>query len=256
MEKFIPPIIIEKILENANSTIAFLLLIFFCLVYVLSRANAIYEFLDKFNNRELSKLKELLADENISESAKDKLKDKIDLIAYQKITGLPADIHLQKKIIKHYELAEGRLKYSDFKRCFAFLKINKKGYLYLRNINIFDWLDFIASFFLSFSIFLLLILLTLVFVYAQISFIGRVTCGVLIIVLIMFLTWFSARALSIFVVKKLREEINANTISLMNQESIGSSRLRPYGLNEGEFTVPDDFDDPLPEGILDGFEGK
>ena len=32
--------------------------------------------------------------------------------------------------------------------------------------------------------------------------------------------------------------------------------LRPYGLCAGEFTVPDDFDDPLPEHIIQEFEGK
>ncbi len=32
--------------------------------------------------------------------------------------------------------------------------------------------------------------------------------------------------------------------------------LRPAGLAEGEFTVPDDFDEPLPEETLRGFEGR
>ena len=31
---------------------------------------------------------------------------------------------------------------------------------------------------------------------------------------------------------------------------------RPYGLAEGEFVVPDDFDAPLPEEILRDFEGR
>ena len=31
---------------------------------------------------------------------------------------------------------------------------------------------------------------------------------------------------------------------------------RPIGLAKGEFVVPDDFDDPLPDDILDAFEGK
>ena len=31
---------------------------------------------------------------------------------------------------------------------------------------------------------------------------------------------------------------------------------RPFGLCAGEFTVPDDFDAPLPEDILKSFEGK
>ncbi|MDX2230894.1 MAG: type II toxin-antitoxin system prevent-host-death family antitoxin [Leptolyngbyaceae cyanobacterium bins.349] len=32
--------------------------------------------------------------------------------------------------------------------------------------------------------------------------------------------------------------------------------LRPFGLCAGEFTVPDDFDAPLPEDLLNAFEGK
>jgi antitoxin (DNA-binding transcriptional repressor) of toxin-antitoxin stability system len=35
-----------------------------------------------------------------------------------------------------------------------------------------------------------------------------------------------------------------------------SKQLRPFGLCAGEFTVPDDFDDPLPEDLLSAFEGK
>lgn len=31
---------------------------------------------------------------------------------------------------------------------------------------------------------------------------------------------------------------------------------RPYGLGIGEFVVPDDFDAPLPDAILDAFEGR
>ena len=33
-------------------------------------------------------------------------------------------------------------------------------------------------------------------------------------------------------------------------------QLRPYGLCAGEFTVPNDFDAPLPEDLLSAFEGK
>ncbi|MBM4297155.1 MAG: type II toxin-antitoxin system Phd/YefM family antitoxin [Deltaproteobacteria bacterium] len=32
--------------------------------------------------------------------------------------------------------------------------------------------------------------------------------------------------------------------------------LRPFGLCAGDFTVPDDFDAPLPEDVLNAFEGK
>ena len=34
------------------------------------------------------------------------------------------------------------------------------------------------------------------------------------------------------------------------------SSLRPYGLCAGEFTVPDNFDAPLPETIISEFESK
>ncbi len=37
---------------------------------------------------------------------------------------------------------------------------------------------------------------------------------------------------------------------------IGHKSQRPFGLCAGEFTVPDDFDDPLPEELLESFEGK
>lgn len=33
-------------------------------------------------------------------------------------------------------------------------------------------------------------------------------------------------------------------------------KLRPFGLCTGEFTVPDNFDDPLPEYVIQEFEGK
>jgi antitoxin (DNA-binding transcriptional repressor) of toxin-antitoxin stability system len=35
----------------------------------------------------------------------------------------------------------------------------------------------------------------------------------------------------------------------------GTKTLRPYGLCAGEFTVPEDFDAPLAEAILNAFEG-
>ncbi|ALF55791.1 prevent-host-death protein [Nostoc piscinale CENA21] len=34
-----------------------------------------------------------------------------------------------------------------------------------------------------------------------------------------------------------------------------NKQLRPFGLCAGEFTVPDDFDAPLPQDILNAFEG-
>ena len=35
-----------------------------------------------------------------------------------------------------------------------------------------------------------------------------------------------------------------------------AQQLRPIGLCTGEFVVPDDFDTPLPDDMLDAFEGR
>lgn len=35
-----------------------------------------------------------------------------------------------------------------------------------------------------------------------------------------------------------------------------AATVRPFGLCEGEFVVPDDFDEPLPENIIQEFEGS
>ena len=49
--------------------------------------------------------------------------------------------------------------------------------------------------------------------------------------------------------------LNAKTrvlVAILEDEP--AKELRPYGLCEGEFTVPDNFNAPLPEDILDDFE--
>ncbi len=38
--------------------------------------------------------------------------------------------------------------------------------------------------------------------------------------------------------------------------SSSGKQLRPFGLCAGAFTVPDNFDAPLPEDLLRAFEGK
>ena len=41
-----------------------------------------------------------------------------------------------------------------------------------------------------------------------------------------------------------------------NSIDSSSQKLRPYGLCAGEFTIPDDFNEPLPESIITEFEGR
>jgi hypothetical protein len=40
------------------------------------------------------------------------------------------------------------------------------------------------------------------------------------------------------------------------EEETEPAKLRPYGLCAGDFTLPDDFNEPLPEEILRQFEGS
>ena len=49
------------------------------------------------------------------------------------------------------------------------------------------------------------------------------------------------------------------TVAEVRPASAGDTDVkepRPFGLCAGEFTVPDDFDEPLPEEILREFEGR
>jgi antitoxin (DNA-binding transcriptional repressor) of toxin-antitoxin stability system len=48
----------------------------------------------------------------------------------------------------------------------------------------------------------------------------------------------------------------ASVIPIDQSSSEVSDKLRPFGLCAGEFDVPDDFDSPLPEHIIQEFEGR
>jgi hypothetical protein len=43
-------------------------------------------------------------------------------------------------------------------------------------------------------------------------------------------------------------------LTILNPSPLSQSR--PIGLAKGQFTVPDDFNAPLPEDVLQRFEGK
>ena len=43
-------------------------------------------------------------------------------------------------------------------------------------------------------------------------------------------------------------------LTILNLSTL--SHPRPIGLAKGQFTVPDDFNAPLPEDVLQAFEGK
>ena len=46
------------------------------------------------------------------------------------------------------------------------------------------------------------------------------------------------------------------TIAEVKKVASVTKQPRPFGLAQGDFVVPDDFDMPLPDDILDEFEGR
>lgn len=67
------------------------------------------------------------------------------------------------------------------------------------------------------------------------------------------------------------DEIQRNPLKYLRQVEAGETfvivqadkaiaeldkQLRPFGLCAGEFTIPDDFDAPLPEDLISTFESK
>lgn len=52
----------------------------------------------------------------------------------------------------------------------------------------------------------------------------------------------------------LKTEKTVEVFITILQQDAKTENLRPFGLNKGDFVVPDDFDAPLPEEILASFE--
>ena len=249
MEKLLN-VIFNSIPKDANPIIIVLFVFLASLIYILFRANAIYDFIEKFNNRELSALQNLLANENISEKAKITLRNKIESIAYKKVTGITSDINLQKKIINYYNLADGRLKYSDFKRAFIFLKIDRNGILTIRKPNLWERSFQIYSFLASAFVFIVLSLLLLAFFHYTASVRIQIFILLLIIFFCNILFLFLSEASSIPIAQKIRNEITSNPLIIHSNQvaikakqiTLESNQVRPYELSERELTLPDDFE--------------
>ena len=149
-----------------------------------------------------------------------------------------------------------------------FLKIDRDGNLYIRKPNKVERVFQIFLNLASIIVFASLSLLLAIYVYAPISIRIQLALFLLIISLTAMLLFFLLQASSIPIAKKIREEVETNPFIIKHNTRTKNLRkkkivdieeykkLRPYGLCEGEFTVPDDFDEPLPEDILNSFEGK
>ncbi len=56
--------------------------------------------------------------------------------------------------------------------------------------------------------------------------------------------------------EELKNKDNISVYVTILDEESDSKELRPFGLSKGEFVVPEDFDETLPEEVLAGFEGE
>lgn len=52
------------------------------------------------------------------------------------------------------------------------------------------------------------------------------------------------------------EKFEADLWDEQVERDLNSKKPRPYGLCKGDFTVPQEFDAPLPEDLIASFEGK
>ena len=249
---------IDLIPENATSEIIILFLIIASFLYALSQAHIIYDFVNRFSKRELTNLKELLADENISEKAKIALREKINLIAYQKTTGIKTnDIYLQEQIIDYYRLSKGRLRYSDFRRAFALLKIDDNDILIIRNPNIFERIAHIYWTISSIFFFCVIVSLTIILLYSyRISIlqqilvalsIEQISIFLLIICFSIILFFFLYQASLIPTGKRIKNELRKN--KLIVKKNLKKIELRQIQLSKEKFNIPHDFKEKIMEEV-------
>ncbi len=217
--------VVDLILEGTTPTIIILFLLFASFLYALSQASVIYDFVDKFNKRELTRLKELLADDNISENAKITLRNKLDLMAYQKTTGIKINnIYLQEQVIHYYKLAKGRLRYSDFKRAALFLSIDSNDILEIRQPY---WYEKVAHIYWTISsvfLFIILSFFIVVFVYFSIPIKLKIALSIFIFSLVTMLLTFMYQASLLPAAKRIKKEIENNFFIVKRNKAIIKAR--------------------------------
>ena len=254
--------VINKALENATPTTIILLLIFASFLYALSKTSTIYDFINKFNRRELLRLKELLADENISETAKISLRNRIELIVSQETTKIKINnIYLQEQILRYHRLAKGRLKYSDFKRAASFLRIDSNDILGIRQPYWYEKAAHIYWTVSSIFIFIVFSLFLAVFIFLSATI--RIKLALLILIIsfgVMFFT-LSYQASLLPAAKKIKDEIDNNPFILQRNKTIielrqavfhkdrsllnRTYRLENYNKNAAEIKEPEVIFHPL-----------
>lgn len=56
--------------------------------------------------------------------------------------------------------------------------------------------------------------------------------------------------------EELKNKDNVSVYVTILEEEFESKELRPFGLSKGDFVVPEDFNEALPDEVLAGFEGE
>lgn len=108
---------------------------------ILSNLKAIYDLWDVASRRKISRLKEIkdfFGENSITEKSKVILREKINSMIFEIITGIKADKYLRERVMALYENSKGRLSYDDFRKARFFLEIKDDGSLEIRNIRIPD----------------------------------------------------------------------------------------------------------------------
>lgn len=250
MEKsFWTSIITNLIPEDATPGIIVLFLFIAYSIYALSKANIIYDFVNRFSTRELTNLKNIIADENISKTEKTLLREKIKLINYQKRTGIKTNnIYIHEQIIEYYRLARGRLRYSDFKKAFALLKIDENDVLIIRDPNIAEkiahiWFIISSTFFLG----IILLLLTAL-IYFLISIQQQIFLFLSIICLGIIFVVFADLTSLIPAAKRIKNEIRRN--KLIVQRNRRKIELRQIQITKGRFPLSHEFEENIMDDTL------
>ena len=141
--------IIELIPQNTDPKTVLLIVLVILFIYGLHKANVIYDFWERLNERDITRLKKMLTDEYIPEEIKENIRREIRFVRCKQtdktVTRITRNIYLQDEIITYYLLSKGRLRYPDFRKILGFLEISQNGIL----IIFFEFLEPVLSIYVA-----------------------------------------------------------------------------------------------------------
>lgn len=120
-----------KSLENEN----WLVLIGVVIFSLLINLKSIIDLYDRSKNRKEDSLKSDFQLEAISELTKSFVKEKLDMIAFERATGISADKSLRRKIQELHDKANGELSIFQLSRASKYFKLDKDKLI----VNISGW---------------------------------------------------------------------------------------------------------------------